>query len=426
MKDDDISRVARGDETIMAVGHYWFQGFSAGKSGKQVVTTKMRELARLVLELRVLSGKVNLRLAELLKPSNFDTIVHGTRRVSGFKPKSHPDAPEADTFAIPSLAIKIGQGLKTAARVAAVRAMKSGHDTAAKQFRSYLEVHDLEWTSQVSSIALNVLREHKSMEAIALPLTSDLQRLNQHIRSELAAVKRQDLQDVAEWKKVAELVATRLLILNKRRQTEPFRLLIVEWQRGKERLHEDATVDLALSDLEKKVASSMLLFKVRGKRAGSLVPLLVPKEFEHIIDWLIYERKCDDRNPYVFARTKGLGYLSPFEARNNVVSNCTGIQHPERLGSIKLRKYVATCSQILALEENELTWLTRHMGHSLQVHHTFYRIHEDAIELSKMGKLLLAIDAGNIANLRGKRLDEIQFDDLNIEDDEGNEDDIEE
>jgi hypothetical protein len=42
-------------------------------------------------------------------------------------------------------------------------------------------------------------------------------------------------------------------------------------------------------------------------------------------------------------------------------------------------------------------------------------IHEDSIELAKMGKLMLAIEAGRLSQLQGKSLDEITIDDIQVE-----------
>ena len=48
----------------------------------------------------------------------------------------------------------------------------------------------------------------------------------------------------------------------------------------------------------------------------------------------------------------------------------------ENITSTKLRKYVATVSQILNLEENELETMERFMGHDINIHPAFYRLPE--------------------------------------------------
>jgi hypothetical protein len=43
---------------------------------------------------------------------------------------------------------------------------------------------------------------------------------------------------------------------------------------------------------------------------------------------------------------------------------------------------------------SELEWLSCHMGHEKNVHKSSYRLHTAAVEITKVGKLLNAIDSG--------------------------------
>ena len=81
------------------------------------------------------------------------------------------------------------------------------------------------------------------------------------------------------------------------------------------------------------------------------------------------------------------------------------LSNPDVVTSTKLRKYIATISQVLSLN-----WLARHLGHDVRVHREFYRIHESTIEIAKVSKLLLAVDGGKISKWAGKCLDEIDID----------------
>ena len=55
--------------------------------------------------------------------------------------------------------------------------------------------------------------------------------------------------------------------------------------------------------------------------------------------------------------------------------------------------------QLLDMTDAELTWLTNHMGHSKNVHFAWYRREDTTIELTKVAKVLSAIDEGeDIAN----------------------------
>ena len=51
--------------------------------------------------------------------------------------------------------------------------------------------------------------------------------------------------------------------------------------------------------------------------------------------------------------------------------------------------------------------LARHLGHDIRIHHDFYRLHDAALELSKISKLLVATEEGNIHIYSGKSLNDI-------------------
>lgn len=86
------------------------------------------------------------------------------------------------------------------------------------------------------------------------------------------------------------------------------------------------------------------------------------------------------------------------------------IKNPDAITSTKLRKYIATITQVLSLEEKELDWLARHLGHDIRTHREYYRLHESTIEIAKISKLLLAVDSGKAGSLKGKSLEEIAID----------------
>ena len=47
------------------------------------------------------------------------------------------------------------------------------------------------------------------------------------------------------------------------------------------------------------------------------------------------------------------------------------------------------------------------MGHTINVHREVYRLHHKALEVSKISRLLLAIEQGQVSMWKGKSLQEI-------------------
>jgi len=156
------------------------------------------------------------------------------------------------------------------------------------------------------------------------------------------------------------------------------------------------------------------MVEIKGKR-GRKVPVLLTKEVRKAIDILVEKRSevgVNPDNPYLFAApgNGSLGHLRPGECiRKVVMSENLQLEKPEAVTSTRLRKYVATVSQILDLQENELDWLARHLGHDITVHREYYRLHESTIELAKVGKILTTVDEGKTSQWAGKSLDQIDL-----------------
>ncbi|GFS04920.1 histone-lysine N-methyltransferase SETD7 [Elysia marginata] len=59
-----------------------------------------------------------------------------------------------------------------------------------------------------------------------------------------------------------------------------------------------------------------------------------------------------------------------------------------------------------------MEWLANHMGHELNIHRDFYRLHEFTVEIAKVSRMLMAIDAGQARRYTGKSLNEIGLEDI--------------
>ena len=170
------------------------------------------------------------------------------------------------------------------------------------------------------------------------------------------------------------------------------------------------------SSIRRASINSLVLFRldlmfVQGKR-GNKVPIIMTQDIVIAITILIVLRErvgIPPSNPFIFAAPtrNSLSHLRGNDALSITLEECPGLKCPESIKSTKLRKYVATVSQIIHMEGNELEWLAAHLGHNINVHKKYYRLSDSTIELAKVSKLLLAIDEGNGAKFVGKTLDEI-------------------
>ena len=86
------------------------------------------------------------------------------------------------------------------------------------------------------------------------------------------------------------------------------------------------------------------------------------------------------------------------------------LQEPSRIRCTKLRKRLATMSQLLNLKKNELEQLANHMGHDIVTHSEYYRLPMETVLIAKMSKLLSLAHEGRTHEFKGKSLNEISLD----------------
>ena len=55
-----------------------------------------------------------------------------------------------------------------------------------------------------------------------------------------------------------------------------------------------------------------------------------------------------------------------------------------------------------------LEWLTRHLGHSVNIHKIHYRQQSRAIELGKVAKVFIHMAKGTLADQKGKSFEEME------------------
>ena len=131
---------------------------------------------------------------------------------------------------------------------------------------------------------------------------------------------------------------------------------------------------------------------------GTAAPILLPEDIVTPINLLISCREevgISRENPFLFAvpTRNSKNCLYRYRCFSTVLKRVEGLSNPENIKSTKLRKYVATVTQVTSLNGNELEWLCRSIGHSVEVQQQYYRLQDSAVELSKVSKLLITIDS---------------------------------
>lgn len=402
MVNDDVSRVVRSDRVILALGEKML--YKQGKQKKAYLRNTLRELGRLLLALRSKSTGLTA-LEDYMIPSMFKTVVAAVREVSGF-------CGDKVNYETPTLAIKLGQSLCKVARILKAEALTTGNKKQREDAEAFLELHRIDWNTEVSANAYQSLVDDRKNKPKRLPLSDDVRKLAVYLKTNIATLTAALEKETANrvlYKKLAKLVLSLLILFNRRRSGEVAAMTVRDFTLG------DSAVlnsnDLELSPLEKALCHKFKRVEIRGKR-GRTVPILFTQATGAALDLLIDCRplvSIPADNDDVFQNPDGEGCLRGSDCLREASENC-GAKHPDLLRSTKLRKHIATMTQIVNLEGNELDILAGFMGHDIRTHREFYRLPEETIQVAKVSKLLLLLESGQ--KLTGKTLSDIDVSEL--------------
>ncbi|XP_033111473.1 uncharacterized protein LOC117112464 [Anneissia japonica] len=126
LQSDDISRCIKGDSVILDLAKKLCFKHGHDKEQFKTLRCKLRELARLVLEYRHISGNECATALDLIVPSTFTVLLRAVRGVSGFDNETHQ-------YRTPSLALKLGHLLKKVAMLIVCQALTEGNTAKEKQ-----------------------------------------------------------------------------------------------------------------------------------------------------------------------------------------------------------------------------------------------------------------------------------------------------
>ncbi|KAK3578904.1 hypothetical protein CHS0354_035524 [Potamilus streckersoni] len=171
--------------------------------------------------------------------------------------------------------------------------------------------------------------------------------------------------------------------------------------------------------------SSLDIVQTQGKQ-NKVVPTLLTLEMIEATDLLVkLQGKCglSPKNPYIFG-TQGERHISTWQVMQST-SKASGCKQPELITSSRLRKYIATVTQVIDLSDHELQWLSSHLAHDLKTYKQYYRQQDATLELAKVSKMLLAAEAGRLGIYSGKKPDDIKVEDIEMPNTEDEEDEEE-
>ena len=171
-----------------------------------------------------------------------------------------------------------------------------------------------------------------------------------------------------------------------------------------------------LSNLEKVLLTTLTRIEIQGKRNRS-VPILLSPSMLAGLQRMVELRKgrVSEDSQYLFARIEMCE--TPYRGHICLKKLATraGVSNPNVLKSTKLRKHIATMSQMLEISQSDRQLLANFMGHSDEVHGIYYKLPDTLLDRCKVAQVLIAFNSGR-ADYRGRSLEEIQTSNVMLED----------
>eukprot|EP00057_Strongylocentrotus_purpuratus_P022884 XP_011677358.1 PREDICTED: uncharacterized protein LOC105444594 isoform X2 [Strongylocentrotus purpuratus] len=406
MTHDDVSLAVRHDDLIIKLGGHLLSKFQDSNNHYNYVGQKLREMGRLLLQMRSIRPSINC-LSDTIDPKVFDDVVRAVNKIAGLDESS-------GKYKTPSLALKVGHSLKKCSRFLMAEALKNGDTGQKERAEQFGELCSLEWAEKVSTGALKTLYTAKRNRPTIIPLSSDIQSVHntiQHQMQESMTHITAGSVSSDDFSRLGQAMLAQTVLFNRKRSGEVERMTVENYKKRTGDLNKD--VLQGLNKLEKELCKKLTRVEIPGKR-GRTVPVLLTQEMKEALDVLAEESIRQDAgvlesNMYLFARP---GCTTPYRGCDAVrkFARMSKAEHPENITSTQLRKHVATMSQILCLKDNELDVLATFMGHNIKVHREYYRLPENTLQVAKIAKILLLMEKGQMNKCSGMSLDSINVD----------------
>ncbi|XP_060563321.1 uncharacterized protein LOC132722776 isoform X3 [Ruditapes philippinarum] len=417
MKNDDIAEIACHDSLIINLGNQWMMRNRGNEIMRKYYTSSVMRLAAKLKQATQKLSNTTLEMSKYLAPKYFEVVTKAALVCC--------HAEDEEDLKAPSNALKLGHDIKRMVDAKLAKAIIQEDNDEQKEAQDFLRLMSMQWGLRVTKLARYVLIERSFNQVKELPLPDDVKKLSVHLQKELSSI---DLEDCTfcNFRKLAVLTLTRITLFNRRRchEVQALRLSAYAARKiGKNEVGEEIRGEL--TQFERRLLHSQEHVVIRGK-TGRGVPVILPSDVKGALDFLTNQdvrKKAGilKDNPYVFANN-GAGVFRAYDSIKEVASSsAAGLIKPNLLRTSNMRKYMATMLQALNTTEAERQWVIDHLGHTMNVHRVHYRQTSDVIERVDVAKILLIQDMGLVSKYRGKKLEDIQLNDVlqDVESEEG-------
>ena len=309
LRDDEIGKLCRSDPTILKLGSVLYRKIKRKKDKsvqvRRTVRAEMRSIANVYL-LLLKHPEITQKCGDCMDMFyryNFNQL----RNVIDIYTTYADDSIKA------GLKQNVCYLLKRAAKILRALLLSVGDDTRADDVAKFVELLEV-WDDIIFGDAVyetNKRRETYLRKPEQLPNEDDMRMIRDHIlkRMNILVSNKLEFFSATEFVELRDLALARLIIVNGRRDGEPSRLSISEWEMAKNDIWIDKQRLECLDVFDKMLMDSLKVTYITGKGNNHLVPLLIPEDTVECLDVLAdkeYRQQADivQDNLYLFANTR--------------------------------------------------------------------------------------------------------------------------
>lgn len=375
MQADIVTSVALEDPLILFFGEDLLKK-TKNKRSTYHISNKLRECAKLLLEMRNLGPYSDF--ISILKPVNFDDIIEATKNISKYEVTRR-------CFGAPSLALHLGTTLKKMAELSEKLILRkkiplpiNDVEKTLTDLKRIKKLIESQWTTELGSLALKDLNEKSAIKPKLLPVTEDIMKLTTFLEQTANICYEQliNLKSIEEYKVLVETTLILTILHNRKRVGDIQYLELSSYREQHDKAPPKENDFLSTLTENEKVLTQHYKKIVAIGKGSRPVTILIPKKIQKFYT-LIFNLRNNTawflpENNYFFTYPKSTRWIDGCAVIRKYAKK-SGVKHPELLTSSRLRKHIATVTQLLSLKTNEIEQLAKFMGHTVGTHQTFYK-----------------------------------------------------
>jgi hypothetical protein len=338
LNNDEVAEAIKHDETILLVAQMLIGNQVDLERCDKYFRDRMREMGRLLIQLKKAPGNENRDLKSFIQPSEWDFIIESVITLSD--------------SAKYTLAVKLGHAITKICDVLWGQAVRKKNKDEAEDADFVQKLYEREWSSKVSSRALKQMRNAKLNKKIEHIPNGDVVKFSNGLKTDIKKLYDKMLHEPSTEtaKRLCEACLVYLVIFNRKRVGEVAHMEVVNYTEAKKNKNDNIDPEIfnQLSDLQKEMSKRHVLAKIIGKKQRH-VPILLPIFLSNAVDVLLKNRNncgITTKNKYLFARPgsdktfAGCGLMRKFSLQYN-------LEKPKLMRSTNLRKHLATSIQVI-------------------------------------------------------------------------------